>query len=166
MKDVDWLLGIDSSPHHGSIRPVERLDFARSMDAPSFLGARLSQLDSEEGTSINEIDLDKLREIFDRVLLADSARPTKPEAVEVSLSPPGKRKLVLMGIRELGNKDYYHRPRYKAFGPTLCLLGRGIAELSAQWCIWRSTSEVELGHIGLSCLPTYWLLHVVEIIGP
>jgi hypothetical protein len=95
------------------------LDSAWRTNAPSFSGARLSTLTSGEDGEIHGIDLDKLTEGYHQTT-PSNATESKPELPSLDLrdsatassGKPNGRKLVLMGIRELGTEDYYQRRGY------------------------------------------------------
>lgn len=124
LETIEWLLGSDGD---------EALDFARGVDAPSFLQARLSlsSLQNENGGRVHGVDLDKVLNLFgrnrDAGFTAPEAKQLEKDAANgvetLSSSRRGHRKVVLVAIRELGNEEYYLRRGYKSLGTGILPVG-------------------------------------------
>ena len=125
LNTIEWLLG-----SHGD----EVLNFARGVNAPSFLQARLSSswsLQNENGGRVHGVDLDEVLNLFgqnrDAGFTASEAKQLEKDAANgvatLSSSRWSHRKVVLVAIRELGNEEYYLRRGYKSLGIGILPLG-------------------------------------------
>lgn len=130
LKLIEWLLGTDGD---------QVLNFAKGFDEGSalFVEARLvvsSSSASQRGVEgrVKGIDLDKLKNVFERIMRLDGDAGSETKQLErndahgvgvPSLSRLGRRRLVLIAIRELGNEDYYLRRGFKSVGTAMLPLG-------------------------------------------
>jgi hypothetical protein len=94
LKEIEWLVSYDGSG--------KRL-YAKAESAPSIKGVEIRE--SETRHLLKGIDLDALK-----------MQEKNNEMSNLSRQEPGKEKpkLVLMGIRELGNEAYYQRRGFKS----------------------------------------------------
>jgi len=110
LEDIEWLVsGYVLPTSSGTVGIADSIEIA---NAWPFEGAYLPSTPAGQWSQINGIDLDKFKKSYQQV--TEDVHKLKEVALDSDVHRKKKPKLVLMGIRELGNETYYERRGYKS----------------------------------------------------